>query len=230
MSFTGFPKQSVDFLAKLKTNNEKQWFDDNREVYDNFVMEPAREFVAAMGEKLQKIAPKIVADPRINQSIFKIHRDVRFSPDKTPFKTHLGIFFWEGSRKKMENSGFYFHIEPPVLLLGAGIYIFPKSHIDEYRNSVVHPKHGPALTAAIKEVTGNGELALDGKHYKKTPRGFDPAHENAEYLLYDGLSVYLSDPIPHDIFSPGIVDYCFDKFRKMLPLHQWLVKMTERID
>jgi len=107
--FNGFPRQYFTFFNQLKKNNTREWFEEHRGDYDEFVLDPAREFVIAMGEKLRKIAPAVNAIPKINQSLFKINRDVRFSKDKSPYKTNMGIWFWEGRGKRMESSGFYFH-------------------------------------------------------------------------------------------------------------------------
>ena len=107
--FNGFPRQYFTFFNQLQKNNSKEWFEKHREDYNEFVMHPAREFVAAMGNKLRKIAPEVKAIPKINQSLFKINRDVRFSKDKSPYKTYMGIWLWEGDRKRMECSGFYLH-------------------------------------------------------------------------------------------------------------------------
>jgi uncharacterized protein (TIGR02453 family) len=96
-------------------------------------MTPARSFVTAMGEKLRKIAPGIVADPRVNKSIFRIYRDTRFSKEKTPFKTNLGIWFWEGDLPRMESFGFYFHVEGKKMMLAAGVYMFQKEQLEAFR-------------------------------------------------------------------------------------------------
>ncbi|MFQ5652091.1 MAG: DUF2461 domain-containing protein [bacterium] len=228
-TFAGFPRQCVEFFTALKNNNDKVWFEKHRAEYDHYVMQPARDFVAAMGDRLREIAPRIIADPRVNKSLFKIHRDTRFSPDKTPFKTHMGILFWEGERKRMECSGFYFHLEPPELMLGAGIYLFPRPHLQEFRKSVVHAKHGPALAEAVNHVAQHGEFWLGGKHFKQTPRGFDSDHERAGFLLFNGLTVGTTVNIPSSLYSSEIIDACFEKFEKMAPVHRWLVAMTERV-
>jgi len=108
-NFKGFPKEFITFFENLKQNNSKDWFEKHRKDYEELVLHPAREFVEEMGKKLRRIAPAIHAIPKINQSLFKISRDVRFSKDKSPYKTTMGICFGEGSRKRMECSGFYFH-------------------------------------------------------------------------------------------------------------------------
>jgi uncharacterized protein (TIGR02453 family) len=227
--FSGFSRESVKFFRDLTDNNNKSWFADHKMDYENHVLSPARDFVFEMGKRLEKIAPKIQANPKVDKSIFRIYRDTRFSKDKSPYKTHLGIFLWEGDRPKLECSGFYFHLEPPELMLGVGIYCFSKTLLPVYRDSVVHSKHGPVLVKAIKEVSDKGNYALGGKHYKKTPRGYDPEHKNAELLLYNGFWASSSGKIPKELHSAKILDYCFQRFQDMSPVHKWLVAMTKRV-
>ena len=227
-SFTGFPGEIVKFYKNLKKNNDKNWFNQHRADYDNYVIEPARQFVSEMGKCLSEIAPYINADPRINKSIFKIHRDVRFSKDKTPFKTNLGIWFWEGSGPRMECSGFYLQMQPDKLMLGAGIYMFSKNLLKLYRDAVVHKKLGPELANAIKRIEKNGTYGIGGSYYKRTPRGYDPDHKNAGLLLYNGLYVGSETGIPDEFFTPDIIGYCMEKYKEMLPLHKWLLELTEK--
>lgn len=229
IEFKGFPPQSLIFFRDLAYNNEKVWFERHRRDYEEFVINPARDFILALGERLKKIAPGIHADPRVNHSLFRLNRDTRFSRDKTPYKTHLALWFWEGSLPRMECSGFYFHLEPARLMLGAGIYQFPKEMLEVYRRSVVDPRQGKALQAALSEIGKKAEAVLGGGHYKKIPSGYDPGHPNAEYLLYNGLYAGLDLPVPAELFTPGLVDFCFDHFREMTPLHRWLVAMTRRL-
>jgi len=227
--FSGFPKECVTFFSELAENNNKPWFEKNKEDYENYVLAPAREFVVELGKRLRKISPKVNADPRPNKSLFRIHRDTRFSKDKTPYKTHLGIMLWEGSAPRMECSCYYFHLEPPNLMLGVGIYEFTKPALEDYRASVVHQTRGKQLAQAIKKITQNGECTLGGRVYKKTPRGFDADHPNADLLLFNGLHAGVTTKIPKELYSSAIIDYCFARYKKMDPLHKWLVALTERV-
>ncbi|UCH77742.1 MAG: DUF2461 domain-containing protein [Candidatus Coatesbacteria bacterium] len=225
--FPGFPRECVKFFQELKANNNKQWFERRKAYFQRYVMEPAEAFVGAMGERLRRIAPAVHAEPKVNKSIFRIHRDTRFTPDKSPYKTHLGIWFWEGEGPRMECSGFYFHLEPPRLMLGAGMHMFPKHVLEAYRQSVVHAKYGPGLTQAIVRTERRG-WTVRGSHYKKTPQGYKADHPRAALLLYNGLYVGAEDEIPVELYSPAILDYCLSRYREMLPIHEWLVALTKR--
>ena len=124
-----FPQSTIKFLTALSKNNTKEWFEKNRVRYDLELLQPAVQFVIDLGEKLSEFSPNIYAIPKIDKSIFRLYRDVRFSKNKAPFKTNLGLYFWEGRGKKMECSGLYFHIEPTLFFLGAGMYMFTKDQL-----------------------------------------------------------------------------------------------------
>ncbi len=116
-TFKGFSKGAVEFYLQLAKNNNKAWFDEHKSEFERQVMDVAKDFVYSMGSLLKELSPNVIADPRVNGSIFRPYRDTRFSNDKTPYKTHLGIFFWEGKGPKMDCPGYYFHLEPPIVFL-----------------------------------------------------------------------------------------------------------------
>ncbi|MBU0514287.1 MAG: DUF2461 domain-containing protein [Proteobacteria bacterium] len=220
--FNGFTKQTVKFWQELKKNNNKTWFDQNRDLYDEHVVAPAREFVAAMGAKLKKIAPDILAIPKVNKSLFRINRDTRFSHDKSPYKTHMGLWLWEGAGKRMESSGLYFHLEPPGIMLGVGLHVFPKNLLDVYRAAVDDGKTGAALTRIVTKIESAGDYGVGGEHYKRVPRGFDPDHKRGDLLRHNGLAAAIQSKIPQELYSPALVDWCLERYRVMAPLHRWL--------
>ena len=228
-TFSGFSEQCVKFWRDLPNHNDKRWFENHRDDYEQYVMAPCRSFILAMGEALQTIAPKIHADPRVNKSIFKINRDYRFSKDKSPYKTHMGLWFWEGQLPRMECSGFYFHLEPPLLILGSGIYLFSKPALEEYRRSVMDAKQGAALSKAIDQVRKKGDYSMGPQFFKKTPRGYDPGHKRADLLLYNALYMGTESTMPSAFYSADLVDYCMERYQALLPLHKWLLAMTERL-
>ena len=221
--FKGFPKETVKFFEDLKKNNSKEWFEAHKKDYEQYVKRPAEDFVIAMGKKLQQLSPHFRAIPKVNQSLFRINRDTRFSNDKTPYKTNLGIWFWEGERKRMECTGFYFHFGDGNLMLGAGMHVFSKENLARFRKAVVHKQHGPQLKKTISAISRNG-YAVHGRHYKRIPQGFGASHKLSEFLLYSGLSAMTEGKIPKEFYASAIVNYVFSHFKKMYPLHEWLLK------
>ncbi len=105
-----------------------------------------------------------------------------------------------------------------------------KKLINEYRNSVMDPGYGKELVKAIKEVQKNQAYKLGWKKYKKIPRGFDSEHANADLLLYGGIGFEYEEKLPEEVFSLDIIEYIFNKFKDMAPIHFWLRKMIERVN
>jgi len=223
--FQGFSKKTFKFLKDLEKNNTKDWFGAHRNLFEDEVLVPAQEFVVDMGERLQKISSKIVAIPKTDKSIFRIYRDVRFSKNKTPYKTHIGIFFWEGPRKKLGNPGFYVQLNKSSIFIGGGLHNMPAELFTPYRDAVVDKKRGKALVFAINKIKANPEYKIGGSHYKRVPRGYDPGHPNADLLLYNGVFAYYESKLPDQIYSSDFVDYCYNIFRDMSVLHKWFVSI-----
>lgn len=219
-----FPQSTERFLSTLSRNNNKEWFEKNRDRFYLEFLQPAVQTVIDLGEKIQTFAPNILAIPKIDKSIFRLHRDVRFSKDKSPYKTNLGLYFWEGKGKRMECSGFYFHIEPKNFFLGAGMYVFDPHHLKKFREIVSNPEKGKELTSIVKSILRNKNFSIGGKSFKKTPRGFDPDYKYSDLFLYSGIySFYESDSLSK-FYKKDLVEFAYQIFREMNPLHQWLVK------
>lgn len=223
LEFRGFPPECLEFYRGLRENNTTAWFAAHRADYDEHVLAPARSFITALGDRLYPVAPGINADPRVNRSLFRINRDTRFSRDKTPFKTHLGMWFWEGMGPRMECSGFYIHLEPDLCMVGTGIYRFTDDLRDRYRARVMDPRHGAALRDAVDEALASGPYTLGGVRYKRVPRGYDPDHPNARFLLHDGFWAGLEVAPPEELFTPAFTDWCFEHCLNVLPVHRWLM-------
>ncbi|HNY91972.1 MAG TPA: DUF2461 domain-containing protein [bacterium] len=150
-TFQGFSRDTVSFFHELEENNERAWFEANRERYQLEVVQPAQAFVLAMNEPLHSVYPGLQADPRPNGagSIFRIHRDTRFSRDKRPYKTNLGIFFWHGWQGKRERPGYYVHLEGNSLALYCGLYEFSSEKLLNYRRAAApDTKSGSAQACA----------------------------------------------------------------------------------
>lgn len=220
--FDGFSKSTFKFFKDLENNNTKEWFQANRTVFEEHVMNPAQEYIMAMGELLKPMCPKIVANPKVDKSIFRIYRDVRFSKDKTPYKTHLGIFLWEGPRKKLGNPGFYLQFDKSKILIAGGLYQFPPELMKPYRDAVSDEKKGAEVAKILKKILKNKSYILGGKHYKRIPRGYDEESPNADLPLHNSLFVYYEGPVPKETHSPKFLDYSLKVFKEMLPLHNWI--------
>jgi uncharacterized protein (TIGR02453 family) len=226
--FAGFPEAGFQFLAKLAKNNNKAWFKAHKEAYQRDLLEPSLSFVEAMGTRLQAIAPGIRVDTRINGSgnLMRIYRDTRFSRDKTPYKTAVSGLFWQGEGKKTACPAFGFQVNQEGMQLMAGLFAFSKEQLQQYRQAVVDDELGRALVTAVTTVTQSGSYAFKGQHYKKIPRGYDPAHQRADWLLHNALYAHPQQSIPlAQVCSPDIVDICLAHFQNIAPLQRWLVQV-----
>ncbi len=218
-----FTKETVKFFDRLKKNNNKKWFEAHREDLEFHVMEPARVFVMCMGDVLREIAPDIQAIPQVDKSIFRLHRDVRFSKNKAPFKTNLGIFLWEGPAKKMECSGFYLGIEPKLFFAGFGMYMFTPEQLKKFREKVYNMENAKELTEIIKNLKKKG-YKINEPHLKLVPRGFDKEYKYADLLKYNGLYAYYESSNMDELLNSDQIKFLFKKSKDMLPIHQWLLK------
>lgn len=221
-AFDQFPDATRQFLSGIAANNEKAWFEENRPLYEAGYVEPGKLFVSAMAPLLRGISPDVHAEPRINGSIMRVNRDVRFSKDKRPYKTHLDFWFWHGEKKGWNTPGFYLRITPEQVFLGTGMHQFDKDTLDSFRHAIVLPRSGKALQAAIAKVRAAGDYDIGEKTRKKPPRGFETEPERAEYLLYEGLTATIT--LPGAVaYQPGFVDLCATHFAATWPIGQWLL-------
>lgn len=123
MAFEGFPLDMVRFLAELDRNNNRPWFQANKDRYERSVREPALAFIEAMAPRLERISPCIYADPSPHGgSLMRIYRDTRFSNDKRPYKTNVGIQFRHERGRDVHAPGFYVHIDPKEFFLACGMW------------------------------------------------------------------------------------------------------------
>jgi uncharacterized protein (TIGR02453 family) len=227
--FEGFPEKGLRFLSGLGRNNNKDWFEGRKDVYREQVIAPAQAFVISLGRRLQKISSGIIYDTRLNGSgsLMRIHRDVRFSKDKSPYRDWIGVYFWEGRGKKLENPGFFMRIHSKGAFVGAGYYVIPKPVLAAFRDAVADPKHGAKLDRALTAVNKSRGLTIGGEHYKRVPRGYDDAHPRADLLRHNGLYAYTDTIARKHLTTPEFVDICYDWCRKIAPLHRWLVELTK---
>lgn len=225
-TFSGFPPQGLQFLADLVENNDREWFNANKPTYQDYILTPAVAFIETLGDRLRFIAPHIQYDTRTNGqgSLMRIYRDVRFSKDKSPYKTWVGIRFWEGAGKGSECPGFFLWFEAGQGGLFAGMYGFSPAMLKVYRQAVVDEELGTELEAAIALVQAAGAYEIGGERYKKVPRGFDAEHPRAHLLKHKAL--YASSPrfSPKELSSPDLVEQCAAHCENMTPLHRWMVK------
>ena len=123
MSFTGFKPSLMKFLRELEKNNNRDWFADNKQRYEDLVVEPVMDFITAMGPRLETISPHFLAlTGKTGGSMMRVYRDTRFSKDKTPYKTNVGLQFRHELGRDVHAPGFYMHLESSGCFIGSGIW------------------------------------------------------------------------------------------------------------
>ena len=221
-TFAGFPQQTFEFLKGISAHNQKAWFDAHRDLYDAGYIAPARAFVEALGPDLRKVSPGIKFEPKVNGSLQRINRDIRFSKDKRPYKEHLNLWFWHGDNKGWDTPGFWFSLGQAEVHFGVGMHSFDKDQLESFRQSVIHPRSGKALLAAIAKVQKSGGYTIGGKTRKLMPRGFEADADRAEYLLHEGLHTSLSLPA-ETAANADFTKLAAGHFKKMWPVGEWLL-------
>jgi uncharacterized protein (TIGR02453 family) len=170
-----FSPSLFSFLRELEANNDREWFAANKQRYERSVREPGMQFIQDFASHLAKISSHFVADARPNGgSMFRIYRDVRFSHDKSPYKTNVGFQFRHEAGKDAHAPGFYLHLEPGAVFAAAGLWHPDAAAARSIREAIV------ADTALWKRVTGSKRFLdvfhLSGDSLKRPPAGFDPDH------------------------------------------------------
>jgi uncharacterized protein (TIGR02453 family) len=224
--FGGFRPAAFRFLRDLARNNEKGWFEAHRDVYEREVREPMRLLVETLDARLGSIAPEIVGDPR--RSMFRIHRDVRFARDKSPYKTNAGAWFYHrdagrkvGQAGEGGGAGFYFHLDPAACFMAGGIWMPARPALLRIREAIA------AEPAALARLTGASGFRrrFDGLNQEaklsRVPRDFAPDHAAADWLKLQSFTAPVSLE-PGVVTSPRLVDRLSRDFELLVPLVRWL--------
>jgi uncharacterized protein (TIGR02453 family) len=199
----GLPKETVGFLAGLRRNNDKAWFDAHRDGLRGAFLAPAQAFIEALAPRLRKIDPDVNAEPRVNGSIMRINRDIRFSKDKSPYKDHLDLWFWTGDKKGWDSSGFFFRLTPDRLMLGAGMHMFRAGGAGALPPGRARPEAGEALAGSPRPE--EGRLRDRHREVQEAPAGVAADHPRAALLRHGGLHAGWEGKHPSELQGPGIV-------------------------
>ena len=225
MKFNGFNKKGIEFLKELSLNNTKVWFEDRRHIWEKEIHEPNINFIEDMGETLQILVPTINARPKVSGSLFKIYRDVRFSKDKTPMKSKIGLLFWQGQGHRMQSSSFYMHYDKDEYFIASGIRNFKPPLLKTYRAYLKDIKKADELDAILEELKYKG-YDLPEPQFKRIPQGFDKEYKNIYLSLYGAMYAYKSFPIDDMFFKVELLDRAFKIYDDMRHLQKWVYEMT----
>ena len=220
-----FSPQLFDFFRDLRRNNNKPWFEANKQRYIADVRDPCIRFITDFGEHLRGISEYLLANPStVGGSLFRIYLDVRFSRDKRPYKTAAGIQFNHVLGKKVHSPGFYLHLGPGEVFAGAGIWRPDSKAVRAVRQAIVdRPDAWRRMLAAVTE---SAELQFGGESLKRAPRDFDPDHpliedlKRKDYLLFRNFS-------EQQACAPDFMEVFAETCRDASPMVAFLAKALD---
>jgi len=217
MRFTGFSKTGMRFLADLAKHNDRSWFQPRKHVYEMELLEPLQALVADASDGLRKAKIPIGAVP--TRSIFRIYRDIRFSRDKSPYKTNLGAYLSPTTKGPHEApGGIYIHIQPKHSFMAVAFYELDKDRLQRWRTAMA--KDPKKFQAMLKALARNGlKISLEHEALKRMPRGFE-GHADSPIAPYFRLGSFTvgEDLSDADVGSKRLITRVVSLAKKAKPL------------
>lgn len=217
-AFPGFSAEAIQFLRDLAKHNERAWFAPRKAFYEEELLEPLRALVMHASEAMRKARIPLGSDPR--SGTFRIYRDVRFSPDKSPYKTNLGAFLAHNGNHEAPG-GLYVHIQPSSSFIAAGFYRIDKPQLLRWRESMArNPKN---FESALRTLDRNGlRLSESEGQLKRMPRGFEDQAQSQLAPYFRRSSFIVSETISDtQVCSPQIIEHMVDCAKRAKPLLQY---------
>lgn len=225
-AFTGFRPAALQFLAGLRRNNRREWFEERRPVYEAELRAPMAAFVEEVDVRLAEVAPEIVGDPK--RSLFRIHRDVRFSSDKSPYKTHAACWFHHasashgvGATAAHGGAGFYFHMEPGRVRVGGGIWMPPRAALALIRKKIDEDHESLNALLEDRAITRRFGMLDEEAMLTRMPRGYPDTHPAALLLKHQSFTLGRSLP-EASVASAKLPDLVVREYAALVPFVRWL--------
>lgn len=220
-----FTPELFKFFRELKANNDREWFEANKHRFEEAVREPMLAFIRDFEEPLRDFAPMFRSEPKKSGgSLFRIHRDVRFSDDKSPYKTNGGIHFRHGRHKDAHAPGFYLHFEPGASFMGVGLWRPQTPVAREIRAAI--DCHQEEWKAVFDDGKFTALWKLDrGDSLKRPPQGYSQDHPLIEDLKLKSFAAF-SALTQKEICADGFIDEFERRCRASVPLARFLTEAT----
>ena len=205
-----FSQASFDFLTHLDANNNRAWFEQHKQEYEDCVREPALDFIAHMSEEMPAISKHFLAVPKkMGGSLMRVYRDTRFARDKTPYKTNIGIQFRHEVGKDVHAPGYYVHIAPDECFVGVGLWHPEADVLFKIREGIL--QNGDAWVAARDNKIFRKHFSLEGDVLTNAPRGYAKDHPLLEDLKrkdFIGLAILSKTDVTSKSFRELVVERC----------------------
>lgn len=226
--FQGFVQEGLDFLQQVRIENDKTWFEEHRFIYDCSILTPFRALVDDLAPTMLEIDPLLETRSAIGKTLSRIHRDTRFSHDKSLYRSRMWLTFKRPAKNWTDAPVYFFEISPDTLRYGLGYYSASKSTMDLFRHTL---KQRPAQFLAIADECCQPPFALEAERYKRLlVKDLDPAIAN--WYQCKTFAVMVTDNDVEKLFHAGLVNLLAEGFRQLEPLYQWLmtVETMKQID
>ena len=217
-SFNCFSPEALRFLSDLKSNNTKDWFAANKATYETHLKESGKQFADAMSLTLRDLT-----DCEHGSKIFRIHRDVRFSKDKTSYNAHLHMAFVPKEQLDQPPMWF-FGLPPEKLSLGCGVFQYDKEALAAFRSAMAGPK-GAELIQLTTDFRAAGARVREPE-LKRVPSGFDKDHPHGEALRRKGFAVWIDVADPAFVTEPNFVKRASELFDQIMPVFRLLSQVA----
>lgn len=220
-----FTQASFEFLKKLDKNNNREWFSDHKQEYEDKVRSPALDFITDMGDDLYAISPHFLAIPKkVGGSLMRVYRDVRFGKDKRPFKTNVGIQFRHKLGKDVHAPGFYLHLEPNECFVGVGIWRPDGPTLGKIRSAI--SENGKAWLKVSQEKSFKQKFELTGQTLTNPPRGYAREHPLIDDLKRkDHIAISRLDY--NRVVTAGLTNDVVNSFNIAVPYMKFLCKALD---
>ena len=212
-----FNKNYLQFLKGLSENNNKEWFDENRKSYNDWVKRPFNEFVQLMIDKIQAHDNRVVVTPK--DCIFRINRDIRFSADKTPYKTHMSALIGAGGKKDKSIPGIYFHFGTDNVSVYGGAHMLSKEQLHKVRQAIAfQPEEFQSLIKQPDFVSKFG--SIQGEENKRLPKEFTAAAER-QPLIYKKSFYFFHKAPAETVLMDNLDDWIMDFVHTARPINDF---------
>lgn len=218
--FTGFSQQGLNFLQQVRIENDKEWFEANRDVYDRELLTPFRALVEALSPAMLAIDPYFETRPAIGKTLSRIHRDTRFSHDKSRYRSRMWLTFKRPSKDWKDAPVYFFELGPDMLRYGLGYYSANKPTMDLFRHTL-RQRPQPFLAVAA---CCSAPFELVGESYKR-PLVKEQVPEIATWYNRKSFAVMVTDSQVEKLFSAELVSLLTQGFLQLEPLYHWLMQV-----
>lgn len=223
--YAGFEQRTIDFLAQLEANNNREWFNENKRRYEEDVLDVALRFIISMQEPLAGIAPHFTAVPaRVGGSLMRVYRDTRFSRNKQPYKTNVGIQFRHEQARDVHAPGYYVHLEPSQAFLGVGMWRPDPDSLRRIRERIA--ARPAEWRRAIGDAAFRRHFELAGESLTRPPRGFDKDHPCIEDIKRKSF-IAVKDMDVSSCLNPRFQQKVETAFKSAEPFMRFLCKAVD---